>query len=119
MTTLYREEVQTSWSEGLTFQDLGIYRPCADSCHQYIFVDKSQSFTPRGLHLLAVPSSYSSSTTRYYQNLYVEHGARGSELIVAPFNQGSQGLHGPGPSLARYLRKCALQGRQDLVDCLG
>ncbi|KAJ2909438.1 fatty acid synthase alpha subunit Lsd1, partial [Coemansia aciculifera] len=36
-------------------------------------------------------SSYCKKTIRFYEDMYRTHGARGSELIVVPFNQGSAG----------------------------
>ncbi|RDL30472.1 Fatty acid synthase alpha subunit [Venustampulla echinocandica] len=40
--------------------------------------------------VIVTTSSYSPDVVRYYQGLYENYGARGSELVVAPFNQGSQ-----------------------------
>ncbi|KAI8319879.1 thiolase-like protein [Martensiomyces pterosporus] len=42
-----------------------------------------------GARVVATTSSYSRKTTLFYEEMYREHGARGSELIVVPFNQGS------------------------------
>ncbi|KAI8326430.1 hypothetical protein GQ54DRAFT_336614 [Martensiomyces pterosporus] len=42
-----------------------------------------------GARVVATTSSYSRRTTLFYEEMYREHGARGSELIVVPFNQGS------------------------------
>ncbi|KAI8317847.1 hypothetical protein GQ54DRAFT_241705, partial [Martensiomyces pterosporus] len=42
-----------------------------------------------GAKVIATTSSYSRKTTLFYEEMYRERGARGSELIVAPFNQGS------------------------------
>jgi len=39
--------------------------------------------------VIVTTSSYSPEVVNYYQKLYEKHGARGSELVVAPFNQGS------------------------------
>ncbi|KAJ2337702.1 fatty acid synthase alpha subunit Lsd1 [Coemansia sp. RSA 2681] len=44
-----------------------------------------------GAKVIATTSSYSRKTTLFYENMYRTHGARGSELIVVPFNQGSTG----------------------------
>ncbi|KAJ5262335.1 hypothetical protein N7524_007640 [Penicillium chrysogenum] len=88
MTTLYREEVQTSWSEGVTFVNKNVLMTGVSAGS--INAEVLKGLLSGGAKVIITTSSYSSSTTRYYQNLYVEHGARGSELIVAPFNQGSQ-----------------------------
>ncbi|KAJ1725625.1 fatty acid synthase alpha subunit Lsd1, partial [Coemansia biformis] len=42
-----------------------------------------------GARVLATTSSYSRSTTLFFEDIYRKHGARGSELVVVPFNQGS------------------------------
>ncbi|KAJ2358940.1 fatty acid synthase alpha subunit Lsd1 [Coemansia sp. RSA 2618] len=42
-----------------------------------------------GAKVLATTSSYSRKTTLFFEDMYRQHGARGSELVVVPFNQGS------------------------------
>ncbi|KAI8318051.1 hypothetical protein GQ54DRAFT_323123 [Martensiomyces pterosporus] len=42
-----------------------------------------------GARVVATTSSHSRTTTLFYEEMYRVHGARGSELIVVPFNQGS------------------------------
>ncbi|KAJ2392501.1 fatty acid synthase alpha subunit Lsd1, partial [Coemansia sp. RSA 2611] len=42
-----------------------------------------------GARVLATTSNYSRRTTLFFENLYRQFGARGSELVVVPFNQGS------------------------------
>ncbi|KAJ2160192.1 fatty acid synthase alpha subunit Lsd1 [Coemansia sp. RSA 552] len=42
-----------------------------------------------GAQVVATTSSYKSTALRFYEDLYRKYGARGSELIVVPFNQGS------------------------------
>ncbi|KAJ1727686.1 fatty acid synthase alpha subunit Lsd1, partial [Coemansia biformis] len=42
-----------------------------------------------GAKVVATTSSYSRDALLFYEALYKQHGARGSELIVVPFNQGS------------------------------
>ncbi|KAI8318331.1 hypothetical protein GQ54DRAFT_341909 [Martensiomyces pterosporus] len=42
-----------------------------------------------GARVVATTSSYSRKITLFYEEMYRDHGARGSELIVVPFNQGS------------------------------
>lgn len=43
-----------------------------------------------GASVVVTTRSYSAATAHFYQKLYVEHGARGSRLVVVPFNQGSK-----------------------------
>ncbi|KAJ2160602.1 fatty acid synthase alpha subunit Lsd1, partial [Coemansia sp. RSA 552] len=42
-----------------------------------------------GAKVLATTSSYSRKTILFFEDMYRQYGARGSELIVVPFNQGS------------------------------
>ncbi|KAJ2818249.1 fatty acid synthase alpha subunit Lsd1, partial [Coemansia furcata] len=44
-----------------------------------------------GAKVIATTSSYSRKTTLFFEDMYRTHGARGSELILVPFNQGSTG----------------------------
>ncbi|KAJ2035636.1 fatty acid synthase alpha subunit Lsd1 [Coemansia sp. S3946] len=44
-----------------------------------------------GAKVIATTSSYSRKTTLFFEDVYRTYGARGSELIVVPFNQGSTG----------------------------
>ncbi|KAJ5498187.1 Fatty acid synthase subunit alpha [Penicillium expansum] len=46
-------------------------------------------FLQGGARVLVTTSSMSPQVAQKYQALYMEHGARGSELVVVPFNQGS------------------------------
>ncbi|KAM5463513.1 putative fatty-acyl-CoA synthase system [Microsporum audouinii] len=46
-------------------------------------------FLQGGARVLTTTSSFSPETARKYQSIYTEHGARGSQLIVIPFNQAS------------------------------
>jgi fatty acid synthase subunit alpha, fungi type len=43
-----------------------------------------------GGRVIVTTSSYSSDVVRYYQQMYMDNGAKDSELIVIPFNQASQ-----------------------------
>ncbi|KAJ2826919.1 fatty acid synthase alpha subunit Lsd1, partial [Coemansia furcata] len=44
-----------------------------------------------GAKVIATTSSYSRKTTLFFEDMYRTHGARGSELVLVPFNQGSTG----------------------------
>lgn len=43
-----------------------------------------------GARVVVTTSSYSVHTLQAYRDAYTQHGADGSELVVVPFNQGSQ-----------------------------
>jgi fatty acid synthase subunit alpha len=42
-----------------------------------------------GAKVVVTTSSYSYETCNYYRDLYHQHGARGSQLVLVPFNGGS------------------------------
>ena len=44
----------------------------------------------RGATVIATTSSFSQKVTEYYRAIYSTHGARGSRLIILPFNQSSK-----------------------------
>ena len=43
-----------------------------------------------GARVVATTSSFSPSSIRLFRKVYEEHGSKGSQLTVVPFNQGSQ-----------------------------
>lgn len=43
-----------------------------------------------GARVVVTTSSYSPAALQTYRDAYTQHGANGSELVVVPFNQGSQ-----------------------------
>lgn len=43
-----------------------------------------------GARIVTTTSSYSSKTLKAYQEVYMQFGSKESELVVVPFNQGSQ-----------------------------
>jgi fatty acid synthase subunit alpha, fungi type len=60
-----------------------------------------------GGKVLVTTSSYSKATVDYYQTLYRQHGARQSQLVVVPFNGGSnQDIQ----SLVNYIYEDASKG---------
>jgi fatty acid synthase subunit alpha len=88
LTALYLDEVQSSWNDGVTFVNKYVLMTGVSTGS--IGAEILKGLLSGGAKVVVTTSSYSSATTRFYQQLYVEHGSRGSELIVAPFNQGSQ-----------------------------
>ncbi|CCH46337.1 fatty-acid synthase complex protein, putative [Wickerhamomyces ciferrii] len=43
-----------------------------------------------GANVILTTSRFSKKVTEYYQQIYAKYGARGSSLVVVPFNQGSK-----------------------------
>ncbi|KAJ2838201.1 fatty acid synthase alpha subunit Lsd1, partial [Coemansia sp. 'formosensis'] len=56
-----------------------------------IGADIVSSLLSGGAKVIVTTSSYNRKTTLFFEDMYRTHGARGSELIVVPFNQGSTG----------------------------
>ncbi|KAK3112525.1 beta subunit of fatty acid synthetase [Teratosphaeriaceae sp. CCFEE 6253] len=48
-----------------------------------------QGLISGGAKVLVTTSRFSREVTEYYQSMYARYGARGSQLVVVPFNQGS------------------------------
>ena len=49
-----------------------------------------QMLLTAGAKVLVTTSSYSPQVTRFFQEMYQEHGGRNSQLVIVPFNGGSQ-----------------------------
>jgi fatty acid synthase subunit alpha len=49
-----------------------------------------QGLVSGGAKVVVTTSRFSREVTEYYQAMYAKYGARGSQLIVVPFNQGSK-----------------------------
>jgi fatty acid synthase subunit alpha len=49
-----------------------------------------QGLISGGAKVVVTTSRFSREVTEYYQSMYTRYGAKGSQLIVVPFNQGSQ-----------------------------
>jgi fatty acid synthase subunit alpha len=47
-----------------------------------------QGLLSGGARVVVTTSRFSREVTEYYQTMYTKFGARGSQLIVVPFNQG-------------------------------
>ena len=43
-----------------------------------------------GASVITTTSNFSPEVTQYYQSMYASHGARGSQLVLVSFNQGSK-----------------------------
>ena len=49
-----------------------------------------QGLVSGGASVITTTSNFTPEVTQYYQSIYASHGARGSGLILVPFNQGSK-----------------------------
>lgn len=88
LTHKYWESLDLNITQGITFQEKCILITGASKGS--IGLDILKRVLSGGAKVVVTTRSYSAAAARFYQQLYVEFGARGSCLVVVPFNQGSQ-----------------------------
>ncbi|KAI9745829.1 MAG: hypothetical protein M1818_000510 [Claussenomyces sp. TS43310] len=88
LTSLYLDLLDDIRQDGMSFSNKYILLTGASPGS--IGAEILRGLLSGGGRVVVTTSNYSFDTIQYYQKLYVKHGSRGSELIVAPFNQGSQ-----------------------------
>ncbi|KAH7042798.1 hypothetical protein B0J12DRAFT_629554 [Macrophomina phaseolina] len=80
-----------SLRQGLTFQSPApAHVLLTGAGRNSIALDVLKGLLNGGARVLVTTSSFSPDVARFYQRIYHEHGARGSQLLLAPFNQGSR-----------------------------
>lgn len=87
-TETYLECLQDSGKPVLSFQNRVILLTGAGSGS--IGAELLRGLLSGGAKVVVTTSSFCLETTKFYQNIYVTYGAPGSQLVVIPFNQGSQ-----------------------------
>jgi fatty acid synthase subunit alpha len=98
LTQEYLRWFQTAASTGINFSDIKILITGAG--RNSIGVEIVRQLLSAGANVLVTTSSYSPDTLSFYENLYRSHGARGSRLVVVPFNGGS---HQDTENLVKYI----------------
>ncbi|KAJ2347619.1 fatty acid synthase alpha subunit Lsd1, partial [Coemansia sp. RSA 2671] len=89
LSTLYYEGLSEISGSGLSFAGkTALVTGCGRGS---IGADIVCGLLSGGAKVIATTSSFSRKTTLFFEDMYRTHGARGSELIVVPFNQGSTG----------------------------
>ena len=88
LTQRYRESLELGMTHGFTFQEKCILITGASK--NSIGLNILKGVLKGGAKLVVTTRSFSAETARFYQELYLEYGARGSRLVVVPFNQGSK-----------------------------
>lgn len=88
LTNAYLKALDVGSVYGLSFQDKTVLVTGAGKGS--IGARIVQGLISGGAKVIVTTSSYSRQVTQHYQGLYARYGARGSQLAVAPFNQGSQ-----------------------------
>ncbi|KAJ2828474.1 fatty acid synthase alpha subunit Lsd1, partial [Coemansia sp. 'formosensis'] len=87
LSTTYYEGLSEICGNGLSF--VGKTALVTGCGRGSIGADIVSSLLNGGAKVIVTTSSYSRKTMLFFEGMYRVHGARGSELIVVPFNQGS------------------------------
>jgi fatty acid synthase subunit alpha len=87
LTGVYLDCLEDAAKSGVTFQ--GKYALMTGAGAGSIGAQVLQGLIGGGAKVVVTTSRFSRDVTEYYQSMYTRYGARGSQLIVVPFNQGS------------------------------
>ncbi|PVI06045.1 hypothetical protein DM02DRAFT_610018 [Periconia macrospinosa] len=88
LTGIYLDGLESAAKNGVTFQ--GKYALMTGAGAGSIGAEVLQGLISGGAKVVVTTSRFSREVNEYYQSMYTRHGARGSQLIVVPFNQGSK-----------------------------
>ena len=88
LTAVYLESLTRGTQDGLSFSGKNVLLTGAGKGS--IGVHLLTGLIAGGAKVIVTTSNYSPETTQFYSSIYSHHGARGSKLVVVPFNQGSQ-----------------------------
>ncbi|KAJ2671787.1 fatty acid synthase alpha subunit Lsd1 [Coemansia spiralis] len=87
LSSVYFDSLNTLCTDGLSFAGkTALVTGCGKGS---IGADIVRGLLMGGAKVLATTSSYSRPTIQFFERMYQTCGARGSELIIVPFNQGS------------------------------
>ncbi|KAH7401155.1 hypothetical protein DE146DRAFT_496251 [Phaeosphaeria sp. MPI-PUGE-AT-0046c] len=87
LTGVYLDCLENAAKSGVTFQ--GKYALMTGAGAGSIGAQVLQGLIGGGAKVVVTTSRFSRDVTEYYQSMYTRYGAKGSQLIVVPFNQGS------------------------------
>ncbi|GAB7357068.1 hypothetical protein MBLNU459_g7884t1 [Dothideomycetes sp. NU459] len=88
LTGIYLDGLEQAAAAGVTFQ--GKHALMTGAGAGSIGADVLQGLISGGAKVIVTTSRFSREVTEYYQAMYARYGSRGSQLVVVPFNQGSQ-----------------------------
>ena len=88
LTGLYLEGLEEAARSGVTFQGKSALMTGAGAGS--IGAEVLSGLISGGAKVVVTTSRFSREVTEYYQAMYAHYGARGSQLVVVPFNQGSK-----------------------------
>ncbi|KAJ8116223.1 hypothetical protein ONZ43_g4487 [Nemania bipapillata] len=88
LTGVYLDCLEEAAKSGITYE--GKYALMTGAGAGSIGAEVLQGLISGGAKVVVTTSRFSRQVTEYYQSMYARYGARGSQLIVVPFNQGSK-----------------------------
>ncbi|GAM42217.1 fatty acid synthase alpha subunit [Talaromyces pinophilus] len=88
LTGIYLDGLESAARQGITFQGKNALMTGAGAGS--IGAEVLQGLISGGAKVVVTTSRFSREVTEYYQSMYARYGARGSQLVVVPFNQGSK-----------------------------
>ncbi|KAL3469376.1 hypothetical protein BJX99DRAFT_75054 [Aspergillus californicus] len=88
LTGAYLDVLESAARSGLTFHGKNVLMTGAGAGS--IGAEVLQGLISGGAKVIVTTSRFSREVTEYYQAMYARYGARGSQLVVVPFNQGSK-----------------------------
>ncbi|KAF3480988.1 fatty acid synthase subunit alpha reductase [Arthroderma uncinatum] len=88
LTGIYLDGLESAARDGLTFNAKNVLMTGAGAGS--IGAAVLQGMISGGAKVVVTTSRFSREVTEYYQTMYTRYGARGSQLVVVPFNQGSK-----------------------------
>lgn len=88
LTGIYLDGLAEAAKSGVSFQGKNALMTGAGAGS--IGAEVLQGLISGGAKVVVTTSRFSREVTEYYQAMYARYGARGSQLVVVPFNQGSK-----------------------------
>ncbi|KAI1503132.1 fatty acid synthase subunit alpha [Biscogniauxia marginata] len=88
LTGVYLDCLEEAAKSGITYKDKYVLITGAGAGS--IGAEVLQGLISGGAKVVVTTSRFSRQVTEYYQAMYARYGARGSQLVVVPFNQGSK-----------------------------
>ncbi|CAI1780489.1 hypothetical protein SEUBUCD646_0P00590 [Saccharomyces eubayanus] len=88
LSSLFLDGLEKAAFNGVTFKDK--YVLITGAGKGSIGAEVLQGLLQGGAKVIVTTSRFSKQVTDYYQSIYAKYGAKGSTLIVVPFNQGSK-----------------------------
>ncbi|KAI5281614.1 3-oxoacyl-[acyl-carrier-protein] synthase, partial [Ascosphaera aggregata] len=88
LSNAYLNVLESAAKNGLTFAGKNVLMTGAGAGS--IGAALLQGIISGGAKVIVTTSRFSREVTEYYQTMYTKYGARGSQLVVVPFNQASK-----------------------------